>query len=233
MEYRKRSEEVEAATPMSEPKHIRVVANAKRATPAEAKRETEEIRQDWREIESSWFRIGEKVTHALDRRVPDALGMSATAWKKHVFGLKGIPRIERALRMYRTLGDLPKEKVLHLAEGNAYNLTRLPQKTRRSEKWLAKAATEKVEEFRENVEQEVEKSTGITRSKWAWWRLKLPDDVHEEWEQAIAKVARLAAIDIERFPEKRVTVIRWIASLINGTDDARLTVEVEGVDDGS
>src|SRR5690348_10307622 len=121
-----------------------------KATVEQAKRMTAEVRKEWKILETGWLRLGRLVDKCLKERVPEALGLTAHQWME-----KNLPgstsKAWRALRIVRAFEGVPDEKLAQVSEGNAYALTRLPEKERKSKEWVEKAATESNEDFREDV----------------------------------------------------------------------------------
>jgi hypothetical protein len=177
-------------------------------------------------IEKTWWGLARLVDTCLKRHVPAALGMTAKQWMdKYLEG--SLSDAFRKLRIFRGLAGVPDEKIYEMPERNAYELCRLPEAQRKSPEWVDQAAKLPVAQFKDRVDEALEKK-GIARDKFGDFYLRAPVDVIEELQAAEAKIAKILSLDIETRPGLRIQVWSAIAALVNTTEEKALLVEMQG-----
>jgi hypothetical protein len=197
------------------------------ATKAQAEKLTAKVVAQWKSMERSWWALGKLVSECLEKRVPAALGMNARDWmEKNLPGSSS--KAWRSLRIVRALTGIPEKEVKLLTESNAYALTRLPEKKRKSKDWIKKAVESPTKEFEEAVEAEREQRTGMKRESFVTLRLAMPQLVFEQWEEGIKRLARILELDIEGNEARRITCYEAIARLLIDTPEDALKGELIG-----
>ena len=197
------------------------------ATKPQAEKMTAKVVAHVKAMETSWWELGRLVNDCLSQRVPAALGMNAHDWMAKVTQ-GSTSKAWRALRISRALQGVPQRDVKQLSEGNAFSLSRLPQKQRESREWVKKAVELPNEKFQDAVESHIEAKTGVRRQEFVSTRISLPRDIFEQWESAVKKMAGVLGIDIETNPGNRIQVYEAFAVLINLTPEEVLKSEVVG-----
>ena len=162
---------------------------------ADAKARTGELKRQARDLESGWLTLGREVRKCLADGIPGLLGMSATDWMTSTFGAS-LARLKRARRMEAALSGLATEKLKLLTEGNAYSLTKLPEKQRKDPEWVEKAIRMPVAEFKNEVEDERHRITGMPQEQFSTFWVRLPDSVYQQMMDAEAKVAESLGVEI-------------------------------------
>lgn len=198
-----------------------------RATKAEAKAMDKEVIRIVGQIRSNWLHLGSLIQRMIDSYAFEALGLGMHAWMTARFG-NNLSSAYSALRSVRALRGIPQEKLEQIGERNAHALTRLPQKQRRSNEWIAKAATLPIREFKQEVEIALEQKTGLRRERFKTWSVALPETVYESMCAAEQKLARSLQIDIETTPGNRITVWEALAQWILQTDEETIRTQTEG-----
>jgi hypothetical protein len=108
-------------------------------------------------------------------------------------------------------------------------LTYLPEKDRKSDEWIEKAATLPTKDFKCVVKAAVEKKTGLPQEGFRTWSIALPEAVYESMREAERKLARSLGIDIEAKPGSRILVWEAFSQWILQTDDDTIKIQTEGV----
>lgn len=195
------------------------------ATEREAKALTESVQTIFKSMGAAWFELGRIVSDCLDRQVPHAYGlavqgksMNAADWMELCFP-SSVPKIYRALRIAKVLKGLPDSQVQKLSEGNAYNLTRLPEKLRTDEKWIERAVELGNEEFSDAVDEALGgKATG-TKDKYVTMFPKMPEALEELFDYTEKKLAAVLELDIENKPGLKPLVWERAVTLLFNTGD--------------
>jgi hypothetical protein len=131
------------------------------ATKEEAGQRTAHIKEVFQSMGKMWWSLGSEVKKAIEDRVPEALGRSAHEWMTDCFG-DGWLKIYRAHRIMKAMTGVEMKKLEQISEGNAYVLSRLPEKTRKDPAWLKKAVELNNDDFKAAAEKFVAKKTGIS-----------------------------------------------------------------------
>lgn len=202
-------------------KPVRIVA----ATEREARALTESVRDKFKMLGSAWFDLGREVSNCLDRQVPHAYGLAAQGksmnvaeWLELCFP-QSVPKIYRALRIAKALKALPEERVKLLTEGNAYNLTRLPDKLRTDEEWLDRAVELDNEEFSQAVDEVLEVKGHPAKEKYLTMFPKLPETLQELFDDTETKLASVLELDIQTRPGLKSILWERAITLLFQTGD--------------
>ena len=200
------------------------------ATEQEARAMDTEVVRIVGEIRSNWLRLGSLIQRMIDTRAFEALGFpSAHSWMTARLG-ESISNVFSALRSMRALKGVPEEKLAQIGERNAHMLTYLPEKERKSEEWLEKAATLPIKEFKHQVETALVQKTGLPRDMFKTWSIALPEAVYESMCEAEKKLAWSLGLDIKTKPGLRIQVWEaWTQWILLQTDEEMIKVQTEGV----
>ena len=199
-----------------------------KAAKAEAEAMDKEVVRIVGEIRSNWLRLGSLIQRMIDTGAIEVLGFpSMHSWMTARLG-ESISNAFSALRSVRALKGVPQEKLERIGERNAHALTYLPEKERKSEEWLEKAATLPTKEFRQEVETTIEKKTGFAREGFKTFSVALPEKVYESMCEAEKKLAWSLGIDIEAKPGSRILVWEALAQWILLTDEETIKTQTQG-----
>jgi len=223
----------ERGTPILELTGLRKPGRRPTATKTEAKAMDEQVRRILGQIRSNWLQLGRLVQDFRDTRAFEALGFpNFNAWMTARFG-ESLSSAFCALRSAVALEGIPEEKLNRIGERNAHMLTYLPEKERKSEEWLEKAAKLPTQDFNRVVRATLEKKTGLPQESFKTFSIALPKAVYESMIQAEKKLARSLGIDIETKPGNRIQVWEAFAQWILQIDDQTIKVQTVGwCDDG-
>jgi hypothetical protein len=200
-----------------------------KATRDEAKAMDKEVVRIVGEIKSNWLRLGRLVQRFQQTRAFEALGFpNFHAWMKSRLG-ESLSNAFSALRSVHALEGVPEEKLKRIGERNAHMLTYLPQKDRKNDEWLEKAATLPTNDFKHAVTAALEKKTGLPQESFKTFSIALPEAVYESMIQAEKKLAWSLGIDIETKPGNRIQVWEAFAQWILQIDDETIKVQTEGM----
>lgn len=203
--------------------------NRKQITKAQAIIRTKKHRKDLLGLKKGWLQLGRSVAKSIALGVPAALGMTMRAWIDDTFDVSAA-HIFRVLQNFEALKGVSEKKLEQMPEGNAHQLTRLPEKERKNPAMIQKALTLKPSEFKEVVDDARSKN-GIKAEEWRTFAVRMPLSVYTLVMAAREKMARVLQVDWEdeaKHPASMITVEEGIAALVNDTDERRLTEELEG-----
>jgi hypothetical protein len=182
------------------------------------------------EMRSSWLRLGRLIRTFIDSRAYEALGFpSLQIWVNARLGQSASSAFS-ALRSVRALDGAPEEKLEQIGERNAIALTYLPEKDRKAEAWLEKAATLPTKEFKQEVRIALERKTGMSPDRFKTFSIALPEPVYDNMCAAERKLARTLQIDIEDKPGNRIQVCEAFTQWILLTDEETIAVQTVGSD---
>lgn len=210
------------------------------ATEREAKEVTETLREKFKKLGGAWFELGREVKSCMERQVPRSYGlaingkpMNVADWMELCFP-SSVPKIYRAFRIAKGLEKAPEDRVKLMTEGNAWNLTRLPENLRLSKEWIDLAIVAPTEQFAEAVDGALEAKGGAPKEKWAVLFPKLPStkEFKELFDATEKKLAEAMDLDIELHPEKRFQVWERTLVMLFQTGENALREALVG-DDGS
>jgi hypothetical protein len=198
-----------------------------KATQAEAKAMDKEVIRIVGQIRSNWLQLGSLIQRMIDSYAFEALGLGMHAWMTARFG-NNLSSAYSALKSVRALHGIPQEKLQQIGERNAHALTRLPERLRKSNEWIEKAATFPTKEFKQEVQIALEQKTGLRTERFKTFSIALPEAVYEAMLEVEKKVARALVIDIESTPGNRILVWEALSQSILQTDENMLKVQIEG-----
>jgi len=199
-----------------------------RATRAEAEAMDNEVVRIVAEIRSNWLRLGSLIQRMIDSRAYEALGFRHMhAWMNARLG-DSLSNAFSALRSVRALKGIPEEKLKRIGERNAHILTYLPEKERKSDEWLNKAASLPIKDFKHEVKTFQQQKSGLAPEKFKTFSVALPEAVYDNVCEAEKKIARSLGIDIETKPGSRIQVWEAFAQWILQTDEDTIKVQTEG-----
>jgi hypothetical protein len=216
-------------TPILELARLARPARGPKATKAEAEAMDREVVRVVGEIRSNWLRLGRLVRKVMVTQAWEVLGFpNVHAWMKDRFG-ESLSNAFSAMRSVRALEGVPEEKLRRIGERNAHALTHLPEKDRRSEEWLQKAATLPTTMFKQEVRMAIEKKTGFRSERFKTFSVALPEKVYESLCAAEKKLASSLGIDIETKPASRILVWEALAQWILLTDEETIQTQTQGM----
>jgi hypothetical protein len=215
-------------SPISELGNLSKSVRRPKATKAEAEAMDNEVVRIVGEIRSNWLHLGRLVQRFIETQAFRALGFpNMYAWMTSRLG-ESLSNAFSALRSVRALEGVPEEKLERIGERNANALTYLPEKERKSQEWLEKAATLPTKAFKQEVRTAIEKKTGLTSESFKTFSITLPEKVYESLCAAEKKIALVLAVDIETKPASRILVWEALAQWILLTDEDTITTQIEG-----
>jgi hypothetical protein len=199
------------------------------ATKAEAEAMNKQVIRLVGEIRSNWLRLGRLIQDFIETRAFQALGFpNFKAWMTARLG-ESVSNAFSALRSVRALEGVPEEKLKRIGERNAHMLTYLPQKDRKSDDWIEKAATLPTKDLKHVVRAALEKKTGLPQERFKTFSIALPDAVYDSLCEAEKKLAWSLGIDIETKPGNRIQVWEALAQWILQTDEQTIRTQTEGM----
>lgn len=199
-----------------------------KATEAEAKAMDREAVRIAAEIRAGWLRLGLLIRKMIDSQAYEALGFpNMHAWMTSRFG-ESLSSVFSALRSVRALEGVPEEQLTRIGERNAHMLTYLPPKQRTSHEWIERAATLPTKEFKQEVQIELEKKTGMAQERFKTFSIALPEKVYENMLAAEKKLAHSIDLDIEDKPGNRILVWEAFSQWILLTDEQTIKAHTEG-----
>ncbi len=199
-----------------------------KATVAEAKAMDSEAVRIAAEIKAGWLRLGSLILKMIDSHAYEALGFpNMHAWMTSRFG-ESLSGVFSALRSIRALEGVPEEQLTRIGERNAHMLTYLPPKQRTSQEWIERAATLPTKEFKQEVQIELEKKTGMAPERFKTFSIALPEMVYQNMCEAEKKMARSLELDIEDRPGNRILVWEAFSQWILLTDEQTIKMQTEG-----
>jgi hypothetical protein len=199
------------------------------ATKTQAEAMDREVVGIVREMRSNWLRLGSLIQKMIDCRAYEALGFPhVNAWMNARLG-ESLSNVFSALRSVRALKGIPEEKLKRIGERNAHMLTYLPEKERKNDEWLEKAASLPIKDFKDEVEAFRQQKSGLPPDKFKTFSVALPEAVYESMCEAEKKLARSLGIDIETKPGNRIQVWEAWAQWILQTDEDTVKTQTQGM----
>jgi len=126
------------------------------------------------------------------------------------------------------LEGVPEEQLTRIGVRNAHMLTYLPPKQRTSQEWIERAATLPTKEFKQEIQIELDKKTGMPPERFKTFSIALPEMVYQNMCDAEKKMARSIEIDIEATPGNRILVWEAFTQWILLTDEQTIKAQTEG-----
>jgi hypothetical protein len=199
------------------------------ATEAEAKAMDKEAVRIVAELKSGWLRLGMLIQKMAATRAFETLDFpSMHSWMTDRLG-ESISGAYSALRSVRALHGIPEAKLEKIGERNAHTLARLPEKDRRRDEWIEKAANLPTKEFVAQVDEAIEKKTGLPNEQFRFWGEAVPVSVAQKLDEMLEKIGRVLELDMTR-RSGRITALEALAATILTTTDEQLKAETEGDD---
>ncbi len=197
------------------------------ATKQEAQSLDREALQIIKAMKTSWLSLGLVVKKMIETRAFEQLGFrSMRAWMESRLG-EQIASAYQSLRAVRALDGVPESKLEQIGTRNAQVLTRLPEKERKSEEWIEKAAKLPERALRAEVDAVIEKKTGMPKEKFRFWGEPVPESVAQKLDEMMTKIGRVLELDVSERPG-RITALEALAATILNTPDEQLKAETEG-----
>lgn len=202
-----------------------------KATLAEANAMDQEAVRIIAEIKSGWLRLGILIEKMIKTRAFETLGFpSMHCWMTKRLG-ESMSGAYSALRSVRALRGIPEAKLEKIGECNAHTLTRLPEKERKSDEWIEKAANLPTKEFVAQVDVAIEKKAGLPTERFRFWGEAVPESVAQKLDEMLEKIGNVLVLDVTLRSE-RIMALEALAATILNTPDEQLKAETEG-DEGA
>jgi hypothetical protein len=202
------------------------------ATKEEAKNLDREATQIIKAMKRSWLSLGLVMTRMSESRAYEQLGFrSMRAWMESRLG-EQMASAYQSMRAVRALEGVSESKLEKIGTRNAQVLVRLPEKERKSDRWIDKAATLPEKELRAEVDALIEGKTHMPKEKFRYWGEAVPESVAQKLDEMMTKIGRVIEVDITEKPG-RITALEALAATILTTPEENLKVEIEGYDAAS
>jgi hypothetical protein len=199
------------------------------ATKEEAKDLDRDATQIIKEMRRSWLSLGLVIKTMIETRAFGQLGFkSMHAWMESRLG-EQMASAYQSLRAVRALDGVPESKLEKIGTRNAQVLVRLPEKERKSDEWVTKAATLPEKELRAEVDALIEGKTQMAKEKFRYWGEPVPESVAEKLDEMMIKIGRVIDVDITERPG-RITALEALAATILITPEEQLKTEIQGSD---
>jgi hypothetical protein len=197
------------------------------ATKEEAKSLDREAIQIIEAKRTGWLSLGLVVKKMIETRAFEQLGFSSMhAWMESRLG-EQMASAYQSLRAVRALDGVPESKLEKIGTRNAQVLVRLPEKERKSDEWIDKAATLPERALKAEVEALIAGKTHMPKEKFRYWGEAVPESVAQELDEMMAKIGRVLQVDISERPG-RITALEALAATILTTPEEQLKAEIEG-----
>jgi hypothetical protein len=198
------------------------------ATKEEAMGLDREATQIIKEMKRSWLSLGLVMKKVSETQAYEQLGFrSMRAWMESRFG-EQVASAYQAMRAVRALEGVPESKLEKIGTRNAQVLVRLPEKERKSDQWIEKAAMLPERELRAEVDALIEGKTQMPKEKFRFWGEPVPESVAEKLDEMMTKIGRVLEVDISERPG-RITALEALAATILNTTEEQLKIEIEGM----
>jgi hypothetical protein len=197
------------------------------ATTEEAQSLDREATQLIKAMKRSWLSLGLVVNRMSETRAFEQLGFkSLRMWMDSRLG-EQVASAYQALRSVRALAGVPESKLEKIGTRNAQVLVRLPEKERKSDEWIEKAAKLPERELKAEVDAAIEKKTHMPKEKFRFWGEPVPESVAQKLDEMMTKIGRVLQLDVSERPG-RITALEALAATILNTSDEQLKAEIEG-----
>jgi hypothetical protein len=199
------------------------------ATKEEARALDHQATQIIKFVRRSWLSLGLIMKGVRETQAYEQLGFrSMRAWIESRFG-EQMASAYQSMRAVRALEGVPESKLEKIGTRNAQVLVRLPEKDRKSDEWITKAATLPERELRAEVDALIEGKTYMPKEKFRYWGEAVPESVAQKLDEMMIKIGRVLEVDINERPG-RITALEALAATILNTPDEQLKAETEGDD---
>jgi hypothetical protein len=197
------------------------------ATKEEANNLDREATEILKTLKTGWLSLGLVVKKMVETRAFEQLGFtSMRAWMESRFR-EQLASAYQALRAVRALEGIPIAQLERIGTRNAQVIARLPEKERRSNEWLAKAADLPERQLKAEVDALIETKTGMVKEKFRHWGEAVPESIAEKLEEMMAKIGRVLQVDVSE-RSGRITALEALAAMIANTPEDQLKAETEG-----
>lgn len=196
------------------------------ADPQEAANITRSLQDEYRGLQTRWVDLARRVQLALDRRVPQALGMGVREWLHKTFN-RDSHYLEKQMDNLRALQGLPEEILGQISDFNAEQLVRLPEADRHKPEIL-KAAVDLVDkptEFRRMVSEIRKTKYGVEPDHWETLVRPLPANLVQRWETQEGRIAAGLGVrlpkpseDLKGWKNGQINVWEWLITAMEQTD---------------
>jgi hypothetical protein len=200
-----------------------------KATEAEANAMDREAVRIAAEMRSGWLRLGTLIQEIAETRAFETLGYTSMhSWMTNRLG-ESMSGAYSALRSVRALRGVSEAKLEKIGERNAHTLTRLPEKERKKDEWIQKAANLPERQLKAEVDAVIERKTGMPKERFRYWGEAVPESVADKLDEMMAKIGRVLQVDVSE-RSGRITALEALAATILNTPDEQLQAETEGSD---
>ena len=200
---------------------------ARFATKEEAKDLDRKATQIIKEMKRSWLSLGLVMKRVSETQAYEQLGFrSMRAWMESRFG-EQVASAYQAMRAVKALDGVHESKLEKIGTRNAQVLVRLPEKVRKSDAWIDKAATLPERELRAEVDALIEGKTHMPKEKFRHWGEAVPESVAQKLDEMMTKIGRVLEVDVSE-RSGRITALEALAATILNTPDEQLKVETVG-----
>jgi hypothetical protein len=197
------------------------------ATKEEALRLDREAIQIIKTMKRSWLSLGLVVKRMIETQAYGQLGFSSMrAWMESRLG-EQMASAYQSLRAVRALDGVPESKLEKIGTRNAQVLIRLPERERKSDEWIDKAATLPERELRAEVDAAIENKTQMLKEKFRYWGQAVPESVAQKLDEMMIKIGRVLEVNTSERPG-RITALEALAATILNTTEEQLKAEIEG-----
>jgi hypothetical protein len=180
-----------------------------------------------KEMKRSWLSLGLVMKKVSETQAYEQLGFrSMRAWMESRLG-EQMASAYQSMRAVRALDGVSESKLEKIGTRNAQVLVRLPEKERKSDRWIEKAAKLPERELRAEVDALIEGKTQMPKEKFRYWGEPVPESVAEKLDEMMTKTGRVLQVDVSE-RSGRITVLEALAAMILNTPDEQLKVETEG-----
>jgi hypothetical protein len=198
------------------------------ATKEEARSLDHEAIQIIKEMKRSWLSLGLIVKKVSESRAYEQLGFkSMRAWMGSRLGEQAASAYQ-AMRAVKALDGVPESKLEKMGTRNAQVLVRLPEKDRKSEEWIDKAAKLPERVLRAEVDALIEGKSYMPKEKFRYWGEAVPESVAQKLDEMMTKIGHVLQVDVSERPG-RITALEALAATILNTTEEQLQTEIEGM----
>ena len=181
-----------------------------------------------KEMKRSWLSLGLVMKRVSETQAYEQLGFrSMRAWMESRLG-EQMASAYQSMRAVRALEGVPESMLEKIGTRNAQVLVRLPEKERKSDQWIEKAAKLPERELRAEVDALIEGKTHMPKEKFRFWGEPVPESVAQKLDEMMAKIGRVLEVDVSERPG-RITALEALAATILTTPEEQLKIEIEGM----
>jgi hypothetical protein len=198
------------------------------ATKEEARSLDHEAIQIIKEMKRSWLSLGLVMKKMSETRAYEHLGFrSMRAWMESRLGDQ-MASAYQSMRAVKALDGVPESKLEKIGTRNAQALLRLPEKERKTDLWINKAASLPERTLKAEVDALIEGKTHMLKEKFRYWGEAVPESVAQKLDEMMTKIGRVLQVDVSERPG-RITALEGLAATILNTTEEQLQTEIEGM----